>query len=139
MLMNIVPLTVRGHRRLYAVHFAAERAVGPRHGLRSAAALAHTFVIGMQTMEAGHVPIAGTTQAISTFVWLLALAYLYMEMTTEERALGVFIVPLLVALQFHPGPQPGRRAARADPARARGSACTSRRCCSPTPASRSRA
>jgi ABC-type transport system involved in cytochrome c biogenesis permease subunit len=65
----------------------------------AAGALTHTFVIGMQTMAAGHVPIAGTTQAISTFVWLLTLAYLYMEMTTEERALGVFIVPLLVALQ----------------------------------------
>jgi hypothetical protein len=30
----------------------------------------------MQTMEAGHLPFAGTTQAISTFVWLLGLAYL---------------------------------------------------------------
>jgi ABC-type transport system involved in cytochrome c biogenesis permease subunit len=68
--------------------------------LLAVGALAHTFVIGMQTMAAGHVPIAGTTQAVSTFVWLLALAYLYMEMTTEERALGVFIVPLLVVLQF---------------------------------------
>ena len=58
-------------------------------------------------MAAGHVPIAGTTQAISTFVWLLALAYLYMEMTTEERALGVFIVPLLVALQVIRALQPG--------------------------------
>src|SRR5207302_4022854 len=67
-----------------------------------AAALAHTFVIGMQTMDAGHVPIAGATSAISTFVWLLALSYLYTEMTTDERAMGVFILPLLVALQAIP-------------------------------------
>src|SRR5262249_33412634 len=67
-----------------------------------AAALAHTFVIGMLTMEAGHVPIAGATSVISTFVWLLALSYLYTEMTTEERAMGVFILPLLVALQAIP-------------------------------------
>jgi ABC-type transport system involved in cytochrome c biogenesis permease subunit len=79
----------------------------------AAGALAHTFVIGMQTMAAGHVPIAGTTSAISTFVWLLALAYLYTEMTTEERTMGVFVVPLLVALQAIPAIRPGveRRAA----------------------------
>jgi ABC-type transport system involved in cytochrome c biogenesis permease subunit len=87
---------------LYAVHFVTRNVTVGRSGTAVLAmgALTHTFVIGMQTMAAGHVPIAGTTQAISTFVWLLALAYLYMEMTTEERALGVFIVPLLVALQF---------------------------------------
>jgi ABC-type transport system involved in cytochrome c biogenesis permease subunit len=85
----------------YGAHFATRQlGVGRAAStLLAAGALAHTFVIGMQTMAAGHVPIAGTTQAISTFVWLLALAYLYMEMTTEERALGVFIAPLLVALQ----------------------------------------
>ena len=72
-----------------------------------AAALSHTFVIGMQTMEVGHVPVAGATSAISTFVWLLALSYLYVEMTTDERAMGVFILPLLVALQALPAFRPG--------------------------------
>jgi ABC-type uncharacterized transport system permease subunit len=71
------------------------------------AALTHTFVIGMQTVEYGHVPVAGPTSAISTFVWLLALAYLYTEMTTDERAMGVFILPLLVALQAIPAFKPG--------------------------------
>jgi ABC-type transport system involved in cytochrome c biogenesis permease subunit len=93
---------------LYAVHFATRNVTVGRSGTAVLAmgGLAHTFVIGMQTMAAGHVPIAGTTQAISTFVWLLALAYLYMEMTTEQRALGVFIVPLLVALQSLPALNP---------------------------------
>jgi len=66
------------------------------------AALAHTFVIGMQTMEIGVIPIVGASSAISAFVWLLALAYLYIEMTTDERAMGAFILPLLVALQIIP-------------------------------------
>jgi ABC-type transport system involved in cytochrome c biogenesis permease subunit len=70
-------------------------------------AVAHTFVIGMQTMEAGHVPITDPTSFVSTFVWLLALAYLYTEMTTDERAMGVFILPLLVALQAIPALNPG--------------------------------
>jgi len=39
-------------------------------------------------------------------VWLLALSYLYTEMTTNERAMGVFILPLLVALQAIPAMNP---------------------------------
>ena len=50
-------------------------------------------------------PFAGTTQAISTFVWLLALAYLYTEVTTDERGLGIFILPIIVALQMLPAVQ----------------------------------
>ena len=47
----------------------------------------------------GHLPFVGTASAISAFVWMLAVAYLYTEVTTDERALGVFIAPLLVGLQ----------------------------------------
>ena len=66
------------------------------------ATFAHTFVIGMETMRVGHVPFASATSAISMFVWLLALSYLYVELTTAERAMGVFILPLLVVLQTIP-------------------------------------
>jgi ABC-type transport system involved in cytochrome c biogenesis permease subunit len=91
----------------YTVHFARRTPGAGRAAtaLLGAGALAHTFVIGMQTMEAGHVPFAGTTHAISTFVWLLALAYLYTEVTTEERGLGIFILPIIVVLQVLPAIQ----------------------------------
>ena len=32
-------------------------------------------------------------------MWLAAIAYLYTELTTGERAMGAFILPMLVALQ----------------------------------------
>jgi ABC-type transport system involved in cytochrome c biogenesis permease subunit len=88
----------------YAIHFARREPAAGRAAtaLLVAATLLHTFVIGMQTMEAGHVPFAGATQAISTFVWLLALAYLYTEVTTDERGLGIFILPIIVILQVLP-------------------------------------
>ena len=88
----------------YALHFVRRHPGSARVAstLLVAGALAHTFVIGMQTMAAGHVPFAGTTSAISTFVWLLALAYLYTEVTTEERGLGVFVLAIIVALQAVP-------------------------------------
>jgi ABC-type transport system involved in cytochrome c biogenesis permease subunit len=93
----------------YAWHFARRDAAVGRVAttLLGAAALAHTFVIGMRTVEVGDIPLAGTTSAISTFVWLLALSYLYIEMTTDERAMGVFILPLLAALQAIPALDPG--------------------------------
>ena len=107
--MNFIPLALYTHAMIaYAWHFSRRDAAVGRSAttLLVAAALAHTFVIGMQTMEAGDVPVAGATSAISTFVWLLALAYLYTEMTTDERAMGVFILPLLVALQAIPAFKP---------------------------------
>src|SRR5437588_8578198 len=107
--MNVVPLTLYAAAFVaYAWHFARRDQASGRSAttLLVFAALVHTFVIGMQTMEVGHVPIAGATSAISTFVWLLALSYLYTEMTTDERAMGVFILPLLVALQAIPALHP---------------------------------
>jgi ABC-type uncharacterized transport system permease subunit len=103
--MNFVPLTIYlAASAVYAWHFARRQAAVGRTAttLLVLAALAHTFVIGMQTMDVGHVPFANASAATSTFVLLLALAYLYVEMTTDERAMGVFILPLLAALQVIP-------------------------------------
>src|SRR5215470_4141239 len=108
--MNTVPLILYAAAGVaYAWHFARRNAAVGRTAttLLIFGALAHTFVVGMQTVEAGHVPVAGPTSAISTFVWLLGLAYLYTELTTDERAMGVFIMPLLVALQAIPAIHPG--------------------------------
>src|SRR5206468_8459481 len=103
--MNWIPLALYGVALVaYVWHFARRDPLVGRTATTVLvfAALAHTFVIGMQTMELGQVPMAGTASTISTFVWLLALAYLYIEMTTDERAMGAFILPLLVALQSIP-------------------------------------
>jgi ABC-type transport system involved in cytochrome c biogenesis permease subunit len=93
----------------YAVHFAGRQAAVGRLAttLLLAGALVHTFVIGMQTMEVRHVPIANPSRAISSFVWLLALSYLYLELTADERAMGVFIMPIVVALMVIPTIDPG--------------------------------
>src|SRR5207249_6902775 len=107
--MNFIPLTLYALALVaYAWHFSRRDAAVGRSAttLLVAGALAHTFVIGMQTMEAGHVPVTNAASATSTFVWLLVLAYLYTEMTTDERAMGTFILPLVVALQSIPAFKP---------------------------------
>jgi ABC-type transport system involved in cytochrome c biogenesis permease subunit len=103
--MNFVPLALYAVAFVaYGWHFARRAPIVGRTAttILVAAALAHTFIIGMETMEAGQVPVGGATSAISMFVWLLAVAYLYTEVTTDERAMGVFILPLLIALQAIP-------------------------------------
>jgi ABC-type transport system involved in cytochrome c biogenesis permease subunit len=107
--MNAIPLALYVASLVaYVLHFARRQPDVGRAAttLLVAGALAHTFVVGMQTMEVGHVPVTNASSAISTFVLLLVLAYLYTEMTTEERAMGAFILPLAAALQcipaFHP-------------------------------------
>src|SRR6185295_14888656 len=45
--------------------------------------------------------------AISAFVWLLGLSYLYVELTTDERAMGAFVATLLAALAILPALNPG--------------------------------
>jgi ABC-type transport system involved in cytochrome c biogenesis permease subunit len=107
--MRSLPLVLyAGAAAAYLAHFAWRdpRTGRMATGLLAGGALAHTFAIGMQTVAAGHAPLVGTTAAISAFVWLLGIAYLYVELTTEERAMGVFVAPLLVALAIIPALDP---------------------------------
>ena len=108
--MNFLPLSLYAVAVVvYAIHFAKRQVSVGRAAttLLLLGVLAHTFVIGMQTMEVRHVPFSNTSTAVSSFVWLLALSYLYLEVTTDERAMGVFIVPILVGLQTIPAFNPG--------------------------------
>jgi ABC-type transport system involved in cytochrome c biogenesis permease subunit len=108
--MHLVPLVFyAAGAAAYLTHFAWR---DPRVGRLATAilgggVLAHTFLIGMQTVRVGHAPLVGTTAALSAFVWLLGLSYLYIELTTEERAMGVFVAPLLVVLDLIPALDPG--------------------------------
>ncbi len=108
--MNFLPLALYAAAFVvYTIHFAKRQPSVGRTAttLLLLAVLVHTFVIGMQTMEVRHVPFSNTSAAVSSFVWMLALSYLYIEVTTDERAMGVFIVPILVGLQIIPAINPG--------------------------------
>ena len=107
--MRLVPLLFyAAAAAAYAGHFAWRDARIGRFAtaLLGTGLLAHTFLIGMQTVEAGHAPLVGTTAAISAFVWLLGLSYLYIELTSDERSVGVFVATLLVLLDVIPALNP---------------------------------
>lgn len=107
--MHLLPLLLyAAAAAAYVAHFAWR---DPRVGrlataLLGGAVLAHTFLIGMQTVQVGHAPLVGTTAAVSAFVWLLGLSYLYLELSTDERAMGPFVAVLLVALGIIPALDP---------------------------------
>jgi ABC-type uncharacterized transport system permease subunit len=98
---------------LYGVHFAGR---GSRTGAAATtilvgALLVHTFVLGMETVRLGYLPLAGQAGAVSAFVWLLTITYLYVETSTGERAMGAFIAPLvaLLAMVSLTGAPPAQR------------------------------
>ena len=107
--MHLLPLLLyAAAAAAYGAHFARR---DPRTGrlataLLGTGVLAHTFVIGMQTVQAGHAPLVGTSAAISAFVWLLGLSYLYVELSSDERSMGAFVAALLVALDVIPALDP---------------------------------
>jgi ABC-type transport system involved in cytochrome c biogenesis permease subunit len=108
--LNTLPLVLYAAAGVaYAIHFARrDQAIGrAATTLLLFGALVHTFVIGMQTMEVRHVPIANPSRAVSSFVWLLTLSYLYLELAADERSMGVFILPVIVGLQIIPAIYPG--------------------------------
>jgi len=75
--MNFVPLALYAAAFVaYGWHFSSRApAVGrSATAILVAGVLAHTFVIGMETMESGQVPVGDATAYISMFVWLLAVA-----------------------------------------------------------------
>ena len=107
--MHLLPLVLyAAAAAAYGAHFAWRDARTGRVATATlgAGVLAHTFVIGMQTMEAGHAPLVGTSAAISAFVWMLGLSYLYVELTSDERSMGVFVAVLMVLLDVIPALDP---------------------------------
>ncbi len=103
--MHLIPLLLYVAAAVaYGAHFARRDARTGRLATATlgASVLAHTFVIGMQTMQAGDLPLVGTSAAISALVWLLGLSYLYIELTSDERSMGVLVCTLLALLQIVP-------------------------------------
>ena len=71
----------------------------------------HTFLLGMATVRESALPLVGAGDALSGFVWLLAIVYLYVELTSGERAMGAFIAPFIAVLSLarrRPAPSRGR-------------------------------
>lgn len=57
----------------------------------------HTALLAVITISAGEVPL--TSQVLpSLCAWLVTVVYIYLEVSTRDRSLGVLIVPIVVVL-----------------------------------------
>ena len=143
LIMNVVPAgALRGGARGVRVALRAAQSGGrPRRRRRcsSPARSSHTFVIGMQTMEVGHVPVAGRDVG-DLDVRLAAGARLSLHRDDDRRAGDGRVHPAAARRAAgDSGASARRRGSRRRCCRVRCSASTCRRCCSPTRASRWRA
>ncbi len=83
----------------YALHFHQPRAywrVLSTWGIWGAWCM-HTVLLAVITISAGEVPL--TSQVLpSLCAWLVVVVYIYLEVSTRDRSLGVLIVPIVVVL-----------------------------------------
>lgn len=57
----------------------------------------HTVLLAVITISAGEVPL--TSQVLpSLCAWLVTVVYIYLEVSTKDRSLGVLIMPIVVVL-----------------------------------------
>lgn len=59
----------------------------------------HFFYLIHLTVFTGHLPVTDVFEAITTCVWLFGAVYLSLEWRLRERALGAFILPIIIILQ----------------------------------------
>ncbi|MDH7499074.1 MAG: c-type cytochrome biogenesis protein CcsB [candidate division NC10 bacterium] len=68
------------------------------HALALLGFLLHTASLGLRAYESGHAPWATLFESLSFFGWCIALLYFWSERQTGQKAIGVFIFPLIAAL-----------------------------------------
>jgi len=68
--------------------------------LLGAGLLANTVLLVWFSLLNQHLPLAQFAQAAATYVWLLGGLYLIQQLLLKEREFGVFITPILTAMQL---------------------------------------
>ncbi|MBU2235112.1 MAG: cytochrome c biogenesis protein, partial [Proteobacteria bacterium] len=64
-------------------------------GLMLAALVIHTFSFAAWWLAAGEGPVMGLLETLSLFAWVMAIAYLALQLKTKTRVLGAFISPVI--------------------------------------------
>jgi ABC-type transport system involved in cytochrome c biogenesis permease subunit len=58
----------------------------------------HTFSFAVRWFAAGQTQVAGIHDALSLFAWVMAAAYLVLQVKTKTRVLGAFVSPVICLL-----------------------------------------
>ena len=82
---------------LYWIHFLRRdphAAKWATRGLITGVAL-HAGALVAHTVSFGHVPLMTLSDSVSLFMWLFAVAYLYLEFRLKDRSLGAFVLSMV--------------------------------------------
>ena len=74
-------------KRVFPARFAA--------GFMFAALVVHTFSFAVLWFPEGETPTIGLHDALSLFAWVMAAAYLTLQLKTKTRVLGAFVSPVI--------------------------------------------
>lgn len=60
--------------------------------------LFNTASLGFRWVEAGHPPLSTLYEVSSFFAWCVAMIYLFIEVSTKQKVIGAFVMPLNIVL-----------------------------------------
>jgi HemX protein len=101
LLTIILPVAYAVSVAAYARAYADEASTGGRWGpvaLR-AALLLHLLYLSARGVTEGHLPLASVYDFLSANALALAAVYLYLEMRQGIRTTGIFVLPIVFAMQ----------------------------------------
>jgi len=98
----LVALSYAASSVLYWIYFVNRWEKGGKWGTRllGVGVCFHTVSLGVRMVQLNRLPFSSLSEGSSFFVWLLALAYLYLERRLKERALGPLITAIVAGVQM---------------------------------------
>jgi cytochrome c-type biogenesis protein CcsB len=67
----------------------------------TAAFTAHTAMVGLRWYRADHVPFLSAFEFVTFFAFLVAMVFLLFSIREKNRALGVFLLPVVLSLMLY--------------------------------------
>ncbi len=66
--------------------------------LVAAAWVLQTLAIALRAADAGRVPVVGAYESLTAVAWSVALVYLVLELFTRVKAIGLYVLPVVIGL-----------------------------------------
>ena len=57
-----------------------------------------TAAVVLRAVQAGHVPIVGAYESLTTLTWVVVIVYLVLEWRTKIKAIGLYVMPAVCVL-----------------------------------------
>ena len=84
----------------FLYYLFSKREAQNRNGLIFVAAgwVCETTAVVLRAVQAGHVPVVGGYESLTTLTWVVVLVYLVLEWRTKVKAIGLYVTPAVCVL-----------------------------------------